>query len=184
MNAATEARQPGAQLRVATERDVPALQALVQGAYRGESASRGWTHEADLLEGQRIDAEALAAIIADDDNRILLAFDAGTMVGCVQVSRLGPGLGYLGLLAVYPLRQAAGLGRILILAAERIAVELFGATSIEMTVIRKRTELIAFYERGGYRLTGESRPFPYDDLRFGQPRVTGLDFAVLVKPLG
>ena len=52
-----------------------------------------------------------------------------------------------------------------------------------MTVIVQRPELIAWYERRGYALTGERRPFPYDDERFGDPRRTDLEFAVLEKRL-
>ena len=171
-------------LAVATSQDVPRLVALVQGAYRGDSARQGWTHEADLLDGQRTDAEALHALIADADERILLAFEHEALVGCVQVSRREAGRSYLGLLAVDPLRQAAGIGRRLIDAAERTAAELFGATTIEMTVIRQRADLIAYYQRRGFVLTQESRAFPYGDDRFGLPRVADLDFAVLVKELG
>jgi GNAT superfamily N-acetyltransferase len=175
---------PETRLGVATGQDVPNLLALVQRAYRGESARQGWTHEADLLDGQRIDAEALASIIADDNHRILLAFDRDAMIGCVQISGMGSGRAYLGLLAVDPLRQTGGVGRLLLRAAESAAVELFGATSIEMTVIRQRADLIAYYERRGYRVSGESRAFPYGDTRFGLPRVDDLAFAVLVKVLG
>lgn len=170
-------------LREATLEDVPELLALVQGAYRGDSARQGWTHEAELLDGQRTDAAALSASIASGDERILLAVAGDALIGCVQITRVGSGRAYLGMLTVDPLRQAAGLGRALIGAAERAAGELFGATAMEMTVVRQRAELIAYYERRGYRLTGDSRPFPYDDERFGLPRVADLEFVVLVKPL-
>ena len=55
---------------------------------------------------------------------------------------------------------------------------------MEMTVITQRRELIAWYERRGYTVTGESRPFPHSDERFGLPRRTDLVFEVLAKPLG
>ena len=51
-----------------------------------------------------------------------------------------------------------------------------------MTVIARRRELIAWYERRGYALTGETRPFPMDDPRFGLPREP-LFFVVLRKRL-
>ena len=54
---------------------------------------------------------------------------------------------------------------------------------MRMTVISKRAELIAFYERRGYRRTGETEPFPYGQERFGVPKVDDLEFAVLTKPL-
>ena len=173
----------GLKLTTATNHDVPALLALVQGAYRGDSSRRGWTHEADLLDGQRTDAAALDAVIADADHRILLAFDGQAVAGCVQISRVGGERAYLGMLTVDPLRQAGGLGRALIEAAERTAADLFGATCMEMTVVRQRADLIAWYVRRGYSLTGETRPFPYEDMRFGLPRVTDLEFVVLEKML-
>ena len=167
---------------VATPRDVPALHALVESAYRGDSARGGWTHEADLLDGQRTDQAALAQAIADPDHIILLARDGDALVGCVEISRAVAGLAYLGMLSVAPEWQGRALGKALIAAAEAAAKARFGATRIEMTVIRQRTELIAFYQRRGYALTGETRPFPYGDERFGQPRVADLIFVVLEKP--
>jgi hypothetical protein len=54
---------------------------------------------------------------------------------------------------------------------------------MEMTVIRQREELVAYYERRGYARTGEGRPFPLDDPRFGIPKRRDLSFVVLAKPL-
>ena len=167
----------------ATEADVPALLALVQRAYRGDSARAGWTHEADLLGGQRTDAAAIGDILADPQQRLLLARRDDAMVGCVQVTDKGAGTAYLGLLTVDPAHQATGLGRRLLHAAERAAEELFGAQRMEMTVIRQRVELIAYYERRGYALTGEKRPFPLADPRFGLPTRQDLCFVVLEKRL-
>jgi hypothetical protein len=64
-----------------------------------------------------------------------------------------------------------------------LAVQQWSATTMEMTVIRQRAELIAWYERRGYRRTGETRPFPHGDQRYGLPRRRDLEFAVLAKPL-
>jgi GNAT superfamily N-acetyltransferase len=147
-------------IRLATAADVAALQPLVQRAYRGEASRAGWTHEADLLEGERISAAELAALIADPAERILIAEADGAMLGCVRVADLGGGLAYLGLLAVDPRRQAAGTGRALIAAAEALARDGFAAERIEMTVIDRRHELIAWYGRRGYAPAG-TRPFPF-----------------------
>jgi len=170
-------------IRAATCADIAPLHALIEGAYRGESARAGWTHEADLLDGQRTDPDALAAIIADAGQRILLALDGDRIMGCVQIARGGGGTAYLGMLSVDPSLQAGGLGRRLIEVAEETAAEAFGARAIEMTVIRQRLELIAYYERRGYALTGEQRPFPLDNPRFGLPRTRELAFVVLAKSL-
>lgn len=171
------------EVRYATSDDLPALHALVERAYRGDAARKGWTHEADLLDGQRTDHAALSETIADSDQRILLTFDSDTLIGCVQISNVAGGRAYLGLLTVDPGRQTGGLGAELIAAAEEHAVALFGARAMEMTVIRRRRELVAYYERRGYALTGEERPFPLDDPRFGLPRTRDLAFVVLLKSL-
>lgn len=170
-------------IREASASDVKALHELVERAYRGDSARKGWTHEADLLDGQRTDVEALLDIVADDCQEILLAIDNETVCGCVQISRKNDIIAYLGMLSVDPDLQSTGLGRKLIAAAEALAVSHFGSTTMEMTVIRQRRELIAYYERRGYVLTDEIRPFPYDDERFGLPKTNALAFVVLIKSL-
>jgi N-acetylglutamate synthase-like GNAT family acetyltransferase len=167
-------------VRLATAADVPALHALIEGAYRGDSARAGWTHEADLLDGQRTDVVALADMLADPAQRLLVAESDGRLTGCVSLRTLADGGVYLGLLTVDPALQAAGLGRRLLAAAETQARDA-GASRIEMTVIARRVELIAWYERRGYTQTGERRPFPLDDPRFGLPRTRDLEFVVLEK---
>ena len=170
--------------RPATLADIPALHALVESAYRGDTARLGWTHEADLLDGQRTDPESLTEIIDDPDQQILVALDGSDIIGCVQIARKEHGTSYLGLLSVDPRRQATGLGKQLITAAERAAATHFGAHAIEMTVIKQRSELIDYYGRRGYSPTGEERPFPHGDERFGLPRTSELVFVVLAKNIG
>lgn len=171
-------------IRAAAITDVTALHGLIERAYRGHEARHGWTHEADLLDGQRTDPRALLDSLADPARCLLLACDhGGTLTGCVEITHKGNGLAYLGLLSVDPARQAGGLGKRLIIAAEREASQRFGATCMEMTVIAQRRELIAYYQRRGYALTTERRPFPYGDTRFGDPRRDDLFFVVLSRPL-
>jgi N-acetylglutamate synthase-like GNAT family acetyltransferase len=169
--------------RPATIADVPALHALIERAYRGESATRGWTHEAHLLGGQRTDPQAMIAQFSSPDEMMILAEREGTPIGCVGLTGKSGGCVYLGLLTVDPDLQAAGLGRALLAEAERAAVVRFAASRIEMTVIVQRAELIAWYERRGYALTGERRPFPYGNERVGMPTTDALEFVVLEKRL-
>lgn len=163
--------------RAATASDVAALHPLIERAYRGETARAGWTHEADLLSGARTSVDELAALIADPDRVILLAHQDERLVGCVQVARAGADRAYLGMLTIDPELQASGLGRRLLAAAEQEAVARFAARRMEMTVIHRRAELIAWYERRGYAHTGERRPFPLS------PPRPELEFVVLEKPL-
>jgi len=169
--------------REATAADVPLIQPLVHNAYRGDRARLGWTHEADLLEAQRIDEDQLAVSIGDPAQVIVLAEQAGVLIGCVLVADKGGCLAYLGMLTVDAMVQARGLGRRLIDQAEAIARERFGATRMEMTVIVQRTELIEWYERRGYHQTGDRRPFPAADPRFGVPLRADLEFVVMERSL-
>ena len=156
-------------LRDATADDLPDLHALIESAYRGESARRGWSHEADLLDGERTQLAELEAMLANPTQHLLLFHDGERPACCVALSEKDGGLVYLGLLTVDPARQAGGLGKQLLAAAEDQARTVFAASRIEMTVIAQRAELIAWYERRGYGRTGERRPFPVegrDDLEF------------------
>ena len=146
--------------RAATLADIARLHALIERAYRGETARAGWTHEADMIEGPRTDAATLQGLIESADEEIFVAVQDSRIIGCVQVSDKGDGLAYLGLLAVDPEIQASGLGRAMIAFAEQEAMSRFGARAMEMTVVSKRPELIAYYERRGFVATGEMRPFP------------------------
>ena len=164
-------------IRPAAAADVPAIAALINRAYRGDSARAGWTHEADYLTDPRIDPAEVAAIVADPAGAMLIADDGGTVAACIHVRDAGTGTAYLGLLAVEPTRQAGSLGRTMIAAAEDRA-RTRGATRVEMTVVDRRPELIAYYERRGYARTGEVRPFPPDQIE-----TVPLSLLVLAKPL-
>ena len=169
-------------LEPATPDDLPTLHALIESAYRGDSARRGWSHEADLLDGQRTDVASLAAMLRDPAQHLLVFRDNDRLRACVALTDKRHGLAYLGMLTVDPEHQSGGLGKLILAAAEDHAAH-FGATRVEMTVIAQRRELIAWYERRGYRGTGERRPFPASDPRFGLPRRDDLEFAVLEKRL-
>jgi GNAT superfamily N-acetyltransferase len=148
-------------VRIAAREDLPRLHPVIERAYRGEPSRLGWTHEADLLGGQRTDIATLEAIVDDPKQRLIIAEDSGQTLGCVNIADKGQGLAYLGLLCVEPTLQAAGTGKQLLAAAEACAHEAFGAERIEMTVIDVRRKLIAWYERRGYAQTGERRDFVF-----------------------
>lgn len=168
--------------RAATASDIPTLISLVTSAYRGEVSKQGWTTEADLLDGQRIDAEGLARDLARERSRILLAERHGQVLACAHVA-VEDGAGYFGMFSVKPDQQGSGLGKLVISEAERIARDEWQLPAMRMTVIDVRDELIAFYERRGYRRTGIKKPFPYGDARYGIPKRDDLRFEVLEKTL-
>lgn len=169
--------------RYAALADVPAVVALVESAYRGDVSRRGWTTEADLLDGQRTDADEVGALVRDPGARVVLAED-GALVGSVAVRRTAAGRAYVGMFAVAPTRQAGGLGRALLAEAERVGAAELGCAEGEMTVIVQREALLAWYERRGWAQTGERQPFPYGDPRSGIPLRPDLEFLVLRKRLG
>ena len=168
--------------RTATPEDVPAIVALVESAYRGDSGRRGWTTESDLLDGRRTDEADVGALIARPDSRIVLLERDDRLLGSCHVERHGE-TAYFGMFAIDPTQQTSGLGKLLLAEAENIAREEWGCGLMEMTVIVQRAELIAWYERRGYRRTGTYKPFPYGDERFGLPRRDDLRFELLVKAL-
>ena len=167
--------------RAATEADIPALVALVTSAYRGDASRAGWTTEADMLDGQRIDPEVLRDDIARPRSRVVLAERGGLLLACAHVADEDDA-GYFGMFSVSPSLQGAGVGKTVMAEAERIARE-WGAEEIRMTVIRQREDLIAFYERRGFGRTGRFEPLPYGDERFGLPLRDDLEFAELAKRL-
>mgnify|MGYP001266288734 CR=1 FL=1 len=169
--------------RAATQADIPALVALVTSAYRGDVSRQGWTTEADMLEGQRIDAEVLRRDIERPRSRILLVERDGVLLACAHVAEEDDA-GYFGMFSVRPDLQGAGFGKAVLAEAERIAGEEWRLPAMRMTVIDIRDELITFYERRGYRRTGIKKPFPYGDERYGIPKRDDLRFEILEKALG
>jgi ribosomal protein S18 acetylase RimI-like enzyme len=160
--------------RFAHADDVAAIVDLVESAYRGESSRAGWTTEADLLDGRRTDAEAISTLLAEAD---------GQLVGCCLLEHRPPAEAYFGMFAVQPGRQGQGWGGQILAEAERLVRDQWTASTMVMRVLAQRPDLIAWYERRGYRRTGETIPFPYENARFGVPKRPDLSFAVLAKPL-
>jgi ribosomal protein S18 acetylase RimI-like enzyme len=172
-------------IETASASDIPAIVALVNSAYRGAEAARGWTHEAGLLDGQRTNRAMIEEALLAEQCTILLLRDApgAAPAGCVSIEPAAKErTWYLGMLTVDPRRQAHGLGRVLLQAGEDAARER-GAQAMRMTVVQLRDSLIAWYERRGYRRTGETAPFPYADERFGRPLRPDLHFVVLERNL-
>lgn len=177
----------GIAFRDATTNDIDAIVALVESAYRGDASRVGWTTEADLLGGQRTDPASILGQIQRPRSMMLLAERrrAGhdvELLACAHVT-VEDGAGYFGMFSVRPGQQNTGIGRAVLAEAERIARVRWAQTTMRMTVIDVRAELIAWYQRRGYRRTGMFKPFPYGDARFGIPRRDDLRFEILEKSL-
>ena len=155
---------------------------LVTSAYRGDASRAGWTTEADLLDGNRIDSEVLHEYIERPLSRVVLAERDDMLLGCAHVS-IEDGAGYFGMFSIRPDLQGGGIGKLLLAEAERVVGGDWKLPAMRMTVIDVRDELIAYYERRGYRRTGIKKPFPSTDPRLGIPLRDDLRFEVLEKSL-
>ncbi len=154
---------------------------LVNSAYRGESSKAGWTTEADFLGGQRTDENSIKELILKKSSLILIKKNTqNKIIACVHLEKKNSHTCYLGMLTVNPTLQTHGIGKTLLKEAEVYSKNCFQAQKIEMKVIHLRKELIAWYERQGYKKTGETRPFPMNDPKFGHPK-QHLHFIVLQK---
>ena len=164
----------------ATIADAAELSALINSAYRGETSKKGWTTQADLLEGTRTSEEELISIIASSNHYLLKFIRDEKIIGSVLLIAKKEVL-YLGMLTVSPELQNSGIGKQLLQAAEQLAQQL-ELSRIQMTVIGIRKELLAWYMRNGYEDTGVREPFPFGE---GDKALTSepLDFIVLEKKL-
>ena len=169
-----------ANISVAGIEDIEKLMLLVNSAYRGDAAKKGWTHEANLIKGElRTDERSLEKMITNPNATVLKYEDSDQIMGCVYLEKKNIAL-YLGLLTVSPDLQAKGIGKKLLKAADEYAI-LNNCNKIEMTVISARTELIAWYERNGFHQTNQRQPFPNDE-HFGTP-VKPIEFVVMEKKI-
>lgn len=169
--------------RPATGSDADAVASLVHAAYRSEESRTGWTTEADLVGGQRIDAAMVRELVASPTGVVLVGDgEAGALLSCCYLERRDD-VAYLGLFAVRPGHQGQGTGRAMLTAAEAHVRGSWGSRALELSVINHRHELIAWYERCGFARTGVEHDFPYGDERFGLPRRDDIVFVEMVKPL-
>lgn len=170
-------------LQPASEADYPAIIALTNKAYRDTGPQASWNVE-DMIDGERLNDEMLRDDVAANPDAHLLMWrdETGEHLGHVWLDPGDGGAWYLGLLTVRPDRQDRKLGRTLLSASEDYA-RARGAQRIELTVVNERHTLIAWYERRGYRRTGATRPWPYDDPRIGRPTRPDLCFVVLARDL-
>ncbi len=166
-------------IRKALKPDAEALATLINSAYRGDSSRAGWTTEADMVSGDRINAEGVLSLMQEKDSFFLLYLDEqDELLGCVHLHQENPETLYFGMLAVEPKSQAKGVGRQLLQAIEAESIKL-KCQQLRLTVIEIRDELIAYYERNGFRLTGAEYPFPYP----ANLKIPGLKLLEMIKPL-
>jgi ribosomal protein S18 acetylase RimI-like enzyme len=164
-------------IRKASTEDATAITRLVNAAYRPELGAQGWTHESHIVSGERTNAVQVASAL--EKSTVLVGLYGTEIVACVQIERDGIDA-YIGMLAVDPMRQATGLGKVMLSQAESYAETSLGAQRFALIVVKARTELVQFYLRRGYDDTGKSLPYPIDS-GVGTPRSDNLELIVLRK---
>ena len=168
-------------ITIAIVEDIPAFVALLNSAYRGESSKQGWTNEVHLIEGNvRIDEVSMKLNWQQNENVFLKYTNKDKeIIGCVNLQKMDNAI-YLGLFSVSPLVQNKGIGKQILVAAEEYAKQL-KCSSINMTVISARTELIDWYKRNGYIDTGIRKTFLEDGI--AGKHLQPLEFMVLEKQM-
>jgi len=167
-------------LREATSLDAADIVGLVNRAYRPSFENGGWTHERDLVAGNRTEYEQLLSLFRPL-SKILLLCQSDVIFACVHLLHNDDSTADIGMLATEPNFQTRGLGKQMLLEAEQYAVEHYSTTMFRLCVLLARPELIAFYQRRGYQQTGEVQDYPID-AGVGQPRIDGLQIITLTKP--
>ena len=192
-------------LRQAEASDVDALEQLLNRCYR---QAEGWTNEADLVGGIRTTKDELLAVINDPKHYVFIypktttgerdSKETGELLGCIAVDikddvatnqRAGNQKAYIGMFAVLPELQGLGVGHQILQAAEAFAQRHLQANTqtpaqnparLTMSILSHRPELLAYYQRRGYELNGNSMPFPVDGNN-GEPKRQDLELLELEK---
>jgi ribosomal protein S18 acetylase RimI-like enzyme len=187
MTQESENNQTSLSFRYAKQEDAAEISHLVNSAYRGDSSRAGWTTEADLIEGARTNESEIINLIEAKNSMLFLCIqcnsldDSEQIVGSVHIEIKG-NTGHLGLFVVNPIMQGSGIGKRFMQAAETQASTEWAVTTMTMSVITSRDELIAFYERRGYKRTGELTPFP-TSAGDSVPKHQGIQFEKMMKEL-
>ena len=192
-------------LRQAEVNDIDALEQLLNRCYR---QAEGWTNEADLIGGIRTTKDELLAVIADPRHYVFIypktttgerdGEETGELLGCIAVDikdeadtnqHAGNKKAYIGMFAVLPELQGHGVGHQILQAAETFAQRHLQSNAsksaqnparLTMSILSHRPELLAYYQRRGYQLNGNSMPFPIDGNN-GEPKRQDLELLELEK---
>lgn len=165
---------PAPEIRLAQISDLQDISNLINLTYSGYSGKKGWTTEVDLISGQKVTPDSIK------DKECVIYKIEDKMVGCMFLQpKYDTQSLYMYGLTVRPEYQKNKIGSKLLYAAE-IATIAKRFKSIEITVLNKRTELLDWYKRRGYKDYGVRMPVPAN---IGIPKVKDLEFVVLAKDL-
>ena len=137
-----------AHLRTAASEDIDLLAPFI---------NRSFARDNDFKTTERTNHAQVAEYLRKGTFLIMEEPAQGTreILGLVYTELRANSRGYIGMVAVNPDRQSAGLGTLLLEAGERLCLE-HQCKVIEISVINRRPDLIAWYKRRGYKITGEA----------------------------
>ena len=167
--------------RIATAGDVLELVSLINKSYRPNGAEAGWTHESELIEGERVNSQQLTELLEREGSTVLLGLSKAEIVACVNVNEEG-GATYIAMLTVKSSYQNVGLGKEMLQLAEEYAENQYESSAFNLFVISERKELFDFYLRRGYKSTDITSDYPAN-AGVGTPKVSGLKLVLLTKEL-
>lgn len=160
---------------LANSKDVENLYYLLNVSYRDEI---GWTNEANLIHGERITREQLENLLKRDDFELWVMKINNDLQGCIGLT-IARDFIEIGTYAIKARLQGLGYGTLLLKHIENYISEKWNSHYIKMLVINCRYELIDFYQRRDYIVSGETAGFPIDG-NVGTP-IVPLHLIVLEK---
>lgn len=169
------------QSEIATAADAEAVAELLNAADGGLSR-RGWIEGTEPLPGMTM-KDAAAMIGAS--STIMLVRRAGAfpmLLGCITVELSDTGACTITMLAVASEVRGMAVGRALLEDAEQCAADR-GATMAKIAVTEARRDLVAWYERRGYRPAGRREAHSARLSGGGAELPSALRFVLLEKRL-
>ncbi len=153
-------------IRTAKNDDVAQLVELINLAYRAQS-ERSWTTEKAFVDGTRITNEQLNGDLSRSNFKLFVGEnEQGLLVACIGLS-LDHNSVEIGTFAIDSSVQNLGYGKQML---NYVAQSCSEVRDLIMYVLDVRSELIAYYQRRGYQITGHTEPYPVN-ANVGQPLV-------------
>ena len=150
--------------------DLEELVKLINVAYRAQS-DRSWTTEKAFLDGTRITNEQLSGDLSRSNFKLFVGEnEQGLLVACIGLN-LDHNSVEIGTFAIDSSVQNLGYGKQMLNYVEAyVAQSCSEVRDLIMYVLDVRSELIAYYQRRGYQITGHTEPYPVN-ANVGQPLV-------------
>jgi len=176
----------------ATTAQATAIAALINAAFRSESAGQTWLTDDQDKRTDMLSVQDVQNTISNPSTPILVGTVASSpeLIAVCLLKAPGtcpkttgtPAKSWLAMLAVDPKHHQRGYGLAALKEAEAFAKKSWDAKRVELNVVNTRVELRAWYGKNGYQATGQTMEFPYGNHRGGL-MADGLELVVLGKDI-